>query len=140
MQQSLQKQTGFWLSFYSEWSKSLLFSLKIPCKAKADPATTRPSLFYWGIGVKSQIQVNKWLHYTPLVLLIVLLLVCSPLSYIQIKSHFASSVNAHFVSNYPTLSPLRPNTTIGFLWKFRDLDIVAKMPYLNQGSSHKRCA
>ena len=55
--------------------------------------------------------LNKRLHHTPLVPLIVLLLVCSALSYIQIKSLFASSVNAHFVYNYPTLSPLRPNTT-----------------------------
>ena len=29
----------------------------------------------------------------------------------QIKSLFASSVNAHFASNYPTLSPLWPGTT-----------------------------
>ena len=44
------KQTGFLLSFYREWSKSLPFSLKIPCKAKVDPTTNRPSLFYWSIG------------------------------------------------------------------------------------------
>ena len=39
-----------------------------------------------------------------LVPLIVLLLVRSTLSYMQIKSLFASSVNTHFASNYPTLS------------------------------------
>ena len=36
--------------------------------------------------VKSRIELNKRLHYTPLVSLIVLLLVRSTLSYMQIKS------------------------------------------------------
>ena len=41
-------------------------------------------------NVKSRIELNKWLHYTPLVPLIVLtLLVRSPLSYTQIKSLFS---------------------------------------------------
>ena len=48
-------------------------------------------------GAKSRIELNERLHYTPLVPLIVPLLVRSPLSYMQIKSLFASSVNAHFV-------------------------------------------
>ena len=52
-----------------------------------------------------------FLMVRPLVPLIVLLLVRSPPSYMQIKSLLASSVNAHFASNYPTLSPLRPDTT-----------------------------
>ena len=46
-----------------------------------------------------------------LVPLIVLLLVCCTLSCMQIKSLFASNVNAHSASNYRTLSPLRPDTT-----------------------------
>ena len=57
---------------------------------------------------------NKRLHYTPLVPLIVLLLVRSTLSYMQIKFLFASNVNAHSASNYRTLSLLRPNTTESF--------------------------
>ena len=61
--------------------------------------------------VKLRIELKKQLHYTPLVPLIVLLLVRSPLSYMQIKSLFPSSVNAHFASNYPALSPLTPDTT-----------------------------
>ena len=56
-------------------------------------------------------EFKKPLHYTPLVLLTVFLLVRPPLSYMQIKSLFASSVNAHFASNYRTLSPLWPDTT-----------------------------
>ena len=51
--------------------------------------TQRPSNLY---TVKSGIRHNKRLHYTALVPLIVLLLVRSPLSYMQIKSHFDSSV------------------------------------------------
>ena len=51
-----------------------------------------------------------FLMVRPLVPLIVLLLVRSPPSYMQIKSLFVSSF-AHFASNYPTLSPLRPDTT-----------------------------
>ena len=51
---------------------------------------------------------NKRLHYTLLVPLIVLVLVRSTLSYMQIKSLFASNVNAHSASNY---CPLRPDTT-----------------------------
>ena len=62
--------------------------------------------------MKSRIERNKRLHYTPLVSLIVLLLVCSTLSCMQIKSLFASNVNAHSASNYRTLSPLRPDTTM----------------------------
>ena len=54
---------------------------------------------------------NKRLHYTLSVPLIVLLLVRSTLSYMQIKSLFASNVNAHSACNYRTLSPLRPDTT-----------------------------
>ena len=61
--------------------------------------------------MKSRIKLNKRLHCTPLVSLIVLLLVRSTLSYMQIKSLFASNVNAHSASNYRTLSPLRPDTT-----------------------------
>ena len=52
-------------------------------------------------NVKSRVELNKLLHYTPLVPLIVLLLVPSPLSDMQIKSLFASSVYAYFVYNYP---------------------------------------
>ena len=48
-----------------------------------------------------------FLMVRPLVPLIVLLLV----QMMQIKSPFASSF-AHFASNYPTLSPLRPDTTV----------------------------
>ena len=44
----------------------------------------------------------------------VLLLVRSTLSCMQIKSFFASNVNAHSASNYRTLSPLRPDTTTGY--------------------------
>ena len=51
--------------------------------------TQRPCNLY---TVKSEIGHNKRLHYTPLVPLIVLLLVRSPLSYMQITSHFDSSV------------------------------------------------
>ena len=40
-------------------------------------------------NVKSRIELNKRLHYTPLVPLIVLLLVRSLLSYVQIKSLFS---------------------------------------------------
>ena len=36
------------------------------------------------------------------------------LSCMQIKSLFASNVNAHSASNYRTLSPLRPDTTTGY--------------------------
>ena len=64
----------------------------------------------WKKGVKSRIELNKRLHYTTLVPLIVLLFVRSTLSYMQIKSLFASNVNAHSASNYRTLSPLRPDT------------------------------
>ena len=56
-------------------------------------------------------SLNKRLHYTPLVPLLVLLLVRSTLSYMQIKSLFASNDNAHSTSNYRTLSPLRRDTT-----------------------------
>ena len=62
----------------------------------------------WKKGVKSRIELNKLLHYTTLVPLIVLLFVRSTLSYMQIKSLFASNVNAHSASNY---CPLRPDTT-----------------------------
>ena len=65
----------------------------------------------WKKGVKSRIELNKLLHYTTLVPLIVLLFVRSTLSYMQIKSLFASNVNAHSASSYRTLSPLRPDTT-----------------------------
>ena len=65
----------------------------------------------WKKGVKSRIELNKRLHYTTLVPLIVLLFVRSTLSYMQIKSLFASNVNAHSASNHRTLSPLRPDTT-----------------------------
>ena len=41
------------------------------------------------ITVKSRIELNKRLHYTALVPLIVFLLVRSPLSYMQIKSLFS---------------------------------------------------
>ena len=53
------------------------------------------SIYYALIGylpgkilVKSLMGLNKRLHQTPLVPLIVLLLVCSPLSCMQIKSLF----------------------------------------------------
>ena len=65
----------------------------------------------WKKRVKSRIELNKLLHYTTLVPLKVLLFVRSTLSYMQIKSLFASNVNAHSASNYRTLSPLRPDTT-----------------------------
>ena len=61
----------------------------------------------------------------PLVPLMVLLLVRSILSYMQIKSLFASNVNAHSASNHRTLSPLRPGDTTALFTLHRlDRDFV----------------
>ena len=68
--------------------------------------------------VKSRMGLNKRLHYTPLVPLIGGFHVTSSppcwwtVNKIKCKSSpFLPRVLTHFASKYPTLSPLRPDTT-----------------------------
>ena len=60
----------------------------------------------------------------------------------QIKSLFASNVNAHSASNYRTLSPLRPDTTdlyeknnschpVTFEWFSKQILVISKISKLS---------
>ena len=91
---TIKKNLHSWLT--CAWTCLLCLKMAIMSPITVIPMSCKIS---WKKGVKSRIE------------LIVLLFVRSTLSYMQIKSLFASNVNAHSASNYRTLSPLRPDTT-----------------------------